>query len=76
MLSPFVGQRLKTFICSENTEDLLVLKELVESGRVTPAIDRSYPLSELPAAIRHMQDGHARGKVVITMPGSGLPVAP
>jgi NADPH:quinone reductase-like Zn-dependent oxidoreductase len=65
MLSPFVGQRLGTFIASENSEDLIVLKELVESGRVTPAIDRMYPLSEVPAAIRYMKDGHARGKVVI-----------
>ncbi len=67
MLSPFVGQKLGTFIASENKEDLLVLKELIESGQVTPAIDRTYPLSEVPAAIRYMQEGHARGKVVITV---------
>jgi NADPH:quinone reductase-like Zn-dependent oxidoreductase len=66
-LSPFVGQTLKSFICSENNEDLMVLKELVESGQVTPTIDRTYPLREVPAAIRHMQDGHARGKVVVTV---------
>jgi NADPH:quinone reductase-like Zn-dependent oxidoreductase len=67
MLSPFVGQKLGTFIASENKNDLLVLKELIESGQVTPAIDRTYPLSEVPAAIRYMQEGHARGKVVITV---------
>jgi NADPH:quinone reductase-like Zn-dependent oxidoreductase len=52
---------------SENAKDLIVLTELIESGSVTPAIDRTYPLSETPAAIRYMQDGHARGKVVITV---------
>ena len=66
MLSPFVGQKLGTFISSENNKDLIVLKELIESGQLTPAIDRTYPLSEAPAAIRYMQEGNARGKVVIT----------
>ena len=69
MLSPFVGQKLGTFICSENNKDLIVLKELIESGLVTPAIDRTYPLSEVPAAIRYIQEGHARGKVVIAVRG-------
>ena len=50
---------------SENAEDLTVLAELVESGKVAPAIDRTYALSETPAAVRYLQDGHARGKVVI-----------
>jgi NADPH:quinone reductase-like Zn-dependent oxidoreductase len=67
MLSPFVGQKLGTFICSENAEDLLVLTQLIESGKVTPVIDRTYPLREAPAAIRYMQEGHARGKVVINV---------
>ncbi len=67
MLSPFVGQKLGTFIASENNADLIVLKGLIESGKVTPAIDRTYPLSEVPAAIRYMEEGHARGKVVITV---------
>ena len=67
MLSPFVGQKLGTFIASENHEDLLVLTELIEAGKVTPAIDRTYPLSEVPNAIRYLKEGHARGKVVITV---------
>ncbi len=62
-----MSQELGTFICSENAGDLAVLRELVESGSLTPAIDRTYPLSEVPAAIRHLADGHARGKVVITV---------
>ena len=67
LLSPFVGQKLGTFICSENAADLLVLTGLMESGQVMPVIDRAYPLSEAPAAIRYLQDGHARGKVVISV---------
>ncbi|WP_405146450.1 NAD(P)-dependent alcohol dehydrogenase [Sphaerisporangium sp. NBC_01403] len=67
MLSPFVGQKLGTFICSENAKDLIVLTELIASGKVTPVIGRTYPLSETPAAIQHMRDGHARGKIVINI---------
>ena len=67
MLSPFVGQKLGTFVNKENHEDLIVLKELIESGKVTPVIDRTYPLSEVPEAIRYLEEGHARGKVVITV---------
>jgi NADPH:quinone reductase-like Zn-dependent oxidoreductase len=52
---------------SENAADLLVLAQLIESGQVTPVIDRTYPLSQAPDAIRYMQHGHARGKVVITV---------
>jgi NADPH:quinone reductase-like Zn-dependent oxidoreductase len=67
MLSPFVGQKLGTFVSTPNHEDLLVLKELIESGKVTPVIDRTYPLAEVPEAIRYLEEGHARGKVVITV---------
>jgi NADPH:quinone reductase-like Zn-dependent oxidoreductase len=64
MLSPFVGQKLGTFINKENHEDMIVLNE---SGKVTPIIDRSYPLSEVPEAIRYLEEGYARGKVVISV---------
>jgi NADPH:quinone reductase-like Zn-dependent oxidoreductase len=67
MLSPFVSQRLGTFIAKQNGEDLLVLKELIEAGKVTPVIGKTYPLSEVPDAIRYLEQGHARGKVVITV---------
>jgi NADPH:quinone reductase-like Zn-dependent oxidoreductase len=67
MLSRFVGQKLGTFISKENHEDLLVLKELIESGKLTPVIDRTYPLAEVPEAMRYLEEGHARGKVVITV---------
>src|SRR5215203_6198192 len=67
MLSPFVSQKLGTFVNKENHEDMLVLKELIESSKVTPVIDRTYPLSQVPEAIRYLEEGHARGKVVITL---------
>jgi NADPH:quinone reductase-like Zn-dependent oxidoreductase len=67
MLSPFVSQKLGTFVSSENHEDMIVLKELIESGKVAPVIDRTYPLAEVPEAIRYLEVGHARGKVVIAM---------
>lgn len=66
-LSPLVRQTLGMLVSTENAEDLGVLRDLIESGQVTPAIDRAYPLSETAAAIRQVSDGDARGKVVITV---------
>ena len=67
VLSLFVGQKLGTFIASQNAADLAALTEMLRSGEVTPAIDRTFPLSEAPAAIRYLLDGKARGKVVLTV---------
>jgi len=67
LLSPLVRQKLATFIASENAADLLVLRDLIEAGTLTAAVERTYPLSEVAAAIDHLQDGHARGKIVITV---------
>lgn len=67
MLAPFVSQEMVTWVTKPNEEDLLTLKELLEAGKVTPVIDRTYPLSEAPEAMRYLGEGHARGKVVITM---------
>ena len=67
VLSLFVSQRMVPFVTTAKRADLLVVKELIEAGKVTPVIDRSYPLFEVPAAIRYLEQGHARGKVVITM---------
>jgi len=66
VLSPFVSQRLAPFEAKRSREDLQILKELIEAGKVTPVIDRTYSLSEVPEAIRHLEEGHARGKIVIT----------
>ena len=68
LLSSFVRQRLCALFSLERPkEDLQFLKELVEARKVTPVIDRTYPLSEAPEAIRHWEEGHARGKMVITV---------
>jgi NADPH:quinone reductase-like Zn-dependent oxidoreductase len=67
LLSPMVRQKLGSLMTSENAADLAVLRELVQSGKLVPAIERTYSLSEVPAAIRYVQEGHARGKVVIAV---------
>jgi NADPH:quinone reductase-like Zn-dependent oxidoreductase len=65
--SRFVSQRMLPFLSTVRKEDLLFLKELIEAGRVTPVIDRTFPLTDTPEAIRYLESGHARGKVVITL---------
>jgi NADPH:quinone reductase-like Zn-dependent oxidoreductase len=67
IVSRFSKQRLRPHLATHSKDDLLVLKELVESGKVTPVIDRTYSLSEVPEAIRYLEEGHARGKVVIAV---------
>lgn len=67
LLSPFVGQRLIGFVSPESGQDLATLAGLVASGAVTPVLDRTFPLPETAAAIQYMQDGRARGKVVVTV---------
>lgn len=67
VMSPFVRQRLRVFIAREHYEELETLTELIEAGKVTPALDRTYPLSDAPQAIRYLEQGHARGKVVIAV---------
>ena len=66
LLSVFVPQRIVPFITSANNADLVTLKDFLEAGQVTPVIDRSYGLSEVPQAIAYLEQGHARGKVVIS----------
>jgi NADPH:quinone reductase-like Zn-dependent oxidoreductase len=67
VLSRFVGQTLIAFINSENAEDLIAIKELIEAGKVTPTVDRTFSLTEVPKAIGYLVDGHARGKVAVTV---------
>jgi len=66
VLSRFVSQKLVMVGAKSNREDLTILHDLMKAGKVTPVIDKRYCLSELPEAIRYLEAGHARGKVVIT----------
>jgi NADPH:quinone reductase-like Zn-dependent oxidoreductase len=66
LLSPFVSQKMGMLLADLNQKDLTFLADLMESGKVTPVIDKRYKLSELPQAIEYLEQGHARGKVVIT----------
>ena len=68
-LSPFVSRRMVAFVSKTNSEDLQFLKDLIEAGKVTPVVDRTYALSEIGEAIDYLEQGHARGKVSITVQG-------
>ncbi len=67
VLSRFVSQKFIVFIARSSKEDLTIMGELIATGKVTPVIDRRYRLSEVPEAIRYLEQGHAQGKVVITL---------
>jgi NADPH:quinone reductase-like Zn-dependent oxidoreductase len=67
LLSLFTGQKLRPLTSKEKKEDLETLSELIEAGKVTPVIDRTYPLMDAPEAIRYLERGHPGGKVVITV---------
>jgi NADPH:quinone reductase-like Zn-dependent oxidoreductase len=69
LLSRFVSQRLRALSSKPRHDDLQVLEELIRAGRLRPLVDRTYPLAEVPEAIRHLVEGHGRGKVVITVTG-------
>ena len=66
-LSPFVGQRLTMVTAKEHYAPLEALTALIESGQVTPALDRAFPLAEVADALRHLMAGHVRGKIAITV---------
>ena len=67
VLSRLVGQKFVTFMARSSKEDLAIIRELMTTGTVTPVIDKRYSLSEVPEAIRYLEKGHARGKIVITL---------
>jgi NADPH:quinone reductase-like Zn-dependent oxidoreductase len=66
-ISPFISQKIRGFLAKLTQSDLAFVSELMKSGKVTPVIDRTYPLTHVPQAIRYLEEGHARGKVVITL---------
>jgi NADPH:quinone reductase-like Zn-dependent oxidoreductase len=70
LLSLFVGQKLLALMANVNAADLDVLRGLIEAGKVTPVIDKTYPLAEAADAIRYVHAGRARGKVVVSVAGS------
>ena len=61
------GKSIKTFLAKPNQPDLNTMRELVESGKVKPVIDKHYSLRETPAAMRYLEEGHAHGKIVVTI---------
>jgi NADPH:quinone reductase-like Zn-dependent oxidoreductase len=67
LVSPFVGQRLTLFLAKERAADLEVLTELIEAGKLTPCLDRTYPLDQAPEAMRQLEHGQVRGKIAITL---------
>ena len=67
LLSPFISQKMGMMMADANQNDLTILADMMQSGKVKPVIDRTYKLSEVPAAIAYLEEGHARGKVVITV---------
>ena len=67
LLKPFISQEMKMMLADVNKEDLTFLADLMQSGKVTPVIDKTYPLSEIREAIRYVETGRARGKVAVTL---------
>ena len=67
LVSPFVGQRLRLFLSKPRGADLVALKELIDAGKVTPVIDRTFPLRETPEAIKYVGERSTQGKTVITV---------
>jgi NADPH:quinone reductase-like Zn-dependent oxidoreductase len=69
VLSTIVSQRLVSFTVKPNRQDLELVKRLIEAGKLAPVIDRTYSLSEVPEAIRYLEEGHARGKLAVAVAG-------
>jgi NADPH:quinone reductase-like Zn-dependent oxidoreductase len=67
LLSCFTSQSFVLFIAKLRKDDLTILADLMQTGKITPIVDRTYPLSKVPAAFRYLEEGHARGKIVITL---------
>ena len=75
MLKPFVTQEMRMMLSEMSKKDLAVLADLIQTGKVKPVIDRTYTLSQLPEAMRYLEEGHARGKVVVTVGDNIEPLA-
>ena len=75
ILSSSVGQQFSMMLAELNPEDLKIIGDLMQSGKVTPVLDKTYALNEVPEALRYLEQGHARGKVVISMVAEDKPAA-
>jgi NADPH:quinone reductase-like Zn-dependent oxidoreductase len=75
VLKPFVTQEMSMMLAEMNRKDLTLLADLIQTGKVKPVIDRTYTLSQLPEAMRYLEEGHARGKVVVTVGDNIEPLA-
>jgi NADPH:quinone reductase-like Zn-dependent oxidoreductase len=67
LLSLIGSKKMRFFIANMNKKDLVFLKDLIEAGKVVPVIDRRYPLSDAAEALRYLEEGHAQGKIVLTV---------
>ena len=67
MANAFVSQRLRPLPAKAEREELLAVTGLIEDGKLTPVVDRTYPLADTAEGLRHVEQGHARGKVVVTV---------
>ena len=67
MVSRLTSQKLVLVLAKPSKEDLIIMRDLMKTRKVTPVIDRGYNLSEVPVAIQYLEEGHARGKVVIAL---------
>jgi NADPH:quinone reductase-like Zn-dependent oxidoreductase len=67
LLSPFISQKMGMMMADANQKDLTLLGDMMQSGKITPVIDRTYKLDQVPDAIRYLEEGHARGKVIIAV---------
>ena len=76
VLKPFVTQDTGMMMAQITRKDLTILADLIQAGKVKPVIDRTYPFSQFPEAMRYLEEGHARGKVVVTVGDTIEPLAP
>jgi NADPH:quinone reductase-like Zn-dependent oxidoreductase len=67
VVNPFVSQRLRPLPSKQKQEELLAVTGLIEDGKLTPVVDRTYPLADTAEGLRHVEQGHARGKIVVTL---------
>ncbi len=70
LLSLMGSKKMRFFLTKGSKTDLVLLSDLLAAGKVVPVVDRRYPLSDVAEAIRYLEEGHARGKVVITVPSN------